>query len=238
MNFIERTARLIAFTWFLIFRTTIALVGLVIFRKKPEFFDIQAKKWATSALKALGTNVIVKGKENIKKDESYIFIANHTNLLDIVILLHAIPQPIHFVYRKSLEKVPILGIALKLSPFIPIVRESNNNASAAINRAVNALEQNASIIIFPEGTRNYNGVLNGFKRGAFVIAERTNKPIVPVCVRGVWNITPQKKGFALNKGNVEVFINKPAEKYPSERLEQLDYIKKLQIEMQKQVANG
>jgi len=138
----------------------------------------------------IGAEVIVTGTENLSKDENYIYIANHTNLIDIPILVKALQNDnINFMYRQSLQKIPMLGLALKISPFIPIVRESSKNAMQSVEQASNTL-LNASVIMFPEGTRNYTGEVAKFKRGAFLLAQISKKKIVPISISGVEKITP------------------------------------------------
>jgi 1-acyl-sn-glycerol-3-phosphate acyltransferase len=144
-------------------------------------------------LNITGTKVVVSGIENIDENEKYIYIANHTNLIDIPIAVKALQHDnINFVYRESLQKVPMLGLALRKSPFIPIVRENSKNAMASVEKANNILK-NASVIMFPEGTRSYTGETGKFKRGAFLLATMSNKKIVPISIAGVELITPSTK---------------------------------------------
>jgi 1-acyl-sn-glycerol-3-phosphate acyltransferase len=177
----------------------------------------------------------VSGLDNIDTNESYIYIANHTHLLDIPILIKSIKTDnIHFVYRKSLQKVPVLGLALKKSPFIPIIRESNKNAMDSINQATELLKTR-SIIMFPEGTRSDDGITKKFKRGAFLLAASTNKKIVPISISYPLPI-PDSNDFSysdlknLNLKKIYVQINNPIESIPVDRSEQnlfIDDIQKL-----------
>jgi len=96
------------------------------------------------------------------------------------------------MYRKSLQKVPVLGLALKISPCIPIIREDSINAMSSVEKAKNSLS-NTSVILFPEGTRNYTGIVGHFKRGAFLLAQKSNKKIVPISICGVEKIAPPQK---------------------------------------------
>ncbi|MDR0926718.1 MAG: 1-acyl-sn-glycerol-3-phosphate acyltransferase [Ignavibacteria bacterium] len=181
------------------------------------------KLWAKRLLWCSGTSIEVVGMENIVPNEKYIYLPNHTNLIDIPILFAAIPDDLHFMYRLSLQKIPILGLALRSLPFIPIIRENSKNAVGGIAHAAQTIKEHGSVVLFPEGTRSYNGKLDKFKRGAFALAEQTGNKIVPVTIRGVANITPQG-GIKINKGEVLVTINKPITDIPADRTEMRHFI--------------
>jgi 1-acyl-sn-glycerol-3-phosphate acyltransferase len=111
----------------------------------------------------------------------------------------------------------MLGLALKTSPFIPIVREKGKNSMAGIDKATEILKDSGSVILFPEGTRSKNGTIAKFKRGAFLIASKSKKKIVPVTVDGVERIMPQHQKIQLEKGTVYVTINKPIDYIPQDK---------------------
>lgn len=194
--------------------------------KSLIFFD-EVRKWNERLLKIIGTRVTVEGTENINPHEKYIFIANHTNYLDIPVLIKAIPDNIHFMYKFSLQKVPILGRALKISPFIPIMRGKDRDAASSIDKAVDSLANSGSIILFPEGTRSKTGKLDVFKRGAFMIASKSQKKIIPVVIIGISKLLPPDKKLTLNSGEVLVIIGKPFAKIPGNRSEMLQAMNEL-----------
>ena len=235
MFFIERIFRFIWFATVMTYRTIKAFIGCLFLKNKNDFFFSEMKKWANEVLKSMETEVVVRGTENISPDETYIFIANHTGYIDIPILVKAIPDNIHFMYRKSLEKIPMLGLALKTSPFIPIVRENNKNAMKGVEKAVESLQNSGSIILFPEGTRSKNGELLPFKRGAFLIASKSQKTIIPITVVGVEKIFPSDKKFYFRKGKIIVTINPPIEKLSDERNQLMQQINSLEAFYQEQI---
>ena len=226
--------KLLGIVLFTIYRTIKVITRGLINKSKGNYFYEEMKKWANELLHSTGTQIIVNGLENICNnsknvdDEKYIYISNHTNLLDIPILIKALAHDkINFMYRKSLQKVPVLGFALKYSPFISIVRENIKKTNMEL--ANNILQNAGSVVIFPEGTRSRTGKITKFKRGAFTLASLSNKKIVPICISGVENITPPNKTFKINKGKVIVQIGQPITKLPTERNELLKVIE--QIEM-------
>jgi len=169
-----------------------------------------ASIWGDRILKIFSVKTEVSGLENLSKDNTYILVSNHSSLFDIPILF-SIFSGFNFVivYKKELEKIPIFGLSLKASPFISIVREDPRKALQAIEKTLSQMEENDCPIVFPEGTRSKDGNLGSFKRGAFMMASRSHKPIVPIAIIGSADILP--KGSLKVKSNslVKVIIEKP-----------------------------
>jgi len=214
--------------------TKYAFKGSRIYKKQgARAYISNIKAWGMETINTVGIKLIVEGRENVKSGESYVYIANHTSLLDIPILIEAIPDYIHFMYKYELEKVPILGYGLRNSPFIPIKRENPKDAMSSINEAAEAINKTGSVVLFPEGTRSTTGEVGIFKRGAFVLASKTKKKIIPIAIIGVDKILPPKK-FNINSGNVKVIIYPPVAEIPENRLE----MKKILIELNNKIANS
>lgn len=183
-------------------------VLLTLKRKGEKYFHISAKKWANSILKIANIKVIVEGENLIDKNKSYIFAANHSSLLDIPALQSALPVDFRIIYKKELEKIPIFGYGLKQSPYISVQREDPRNAMNSIDNAVQTIKNGASVTIFPEGTRSKDGVMGDFKRGAFLLASRSEKEIVPVSIVGSNALLPSGK-FDLRSGTIRVVLSAP-----------------------------
>ena len=235
MSFAVCLLRLILLLFVMSYRAIKVFVVSIFVKNNADFFFREMSKWANGMLNATDTEVVVRGVENIEPSETYIYIANHVNYIDIPILVKAIPDKIHFMYRESLRKVPMLGIALKTSPFIPVIRESNKNAMEGINMAVESLNNSGSVILFPEGTRSKTGQLASFKRGAFLIAAKSNKKIIPVSIVGVEKVFPPNKKIYFSKGTVIVTINKPIELFAEERNELTQQINTLHTFLAEQI---
>jgi len=210
------------------FRAIKVVLRGIVNKQKGDYFYEEMKKWANELLKIMEIEVIVKGTENINEN-NYIYLCNHTNYIDIPILIKALAaDKINFVYRKSLQKVPMLGFALKHSPFIPISRE--NISKTSISQANKTLNS-GSIIIFPEGTRSKTGDINVFKRGAFSIAVLSKKSIVPIAISGVEKVTPPDKKLKINKGKIIVEICPPIKELPEEKEQLLKIISDMRNEI-------
>jgi len=176
---------------------------------KPEFYDV-ARNWGKKMVKIASIQLDIHGIENIKSDENYIFVANHSSLFDIPILQATIPNPFRIMYKKELEKVPFFGLVLKKSPYIVIDRDESKNAMESLNQAIAAIKTGTSVLIYPEGTRSKDGKLQEFKRGAFFMASRAAKPIIPVTIIGTSKILP-KGSLEFNEGVIKIIFNPPIE---------------------------
>lgn len=166
---------------------TLKAVLRIKFFKNPKFYRTAAK-WAQKVLRISGIRLTIEGMENINPSETYIFVSNHTSLYDIPILQANLPVNFRIIYKKELEKVPVWGWGLKESPYIGIVREDPRLSMKSMEEAIESIKSGDSVLIYPEGTRTKDGNLQEFKRGAFMLAGKSGKPIIPVAVIGTFPI--------------------------------------------------
>ncbi len=219
---------LMLFTTFLYsFSVTLAMIFM-----GKRVFSIFAYSWSKMLLLVAGVKVNITGAENIPLEKNIVIISNHSSLVDIPILLSIFKKDVRIIYKKELEKIPIFGQCLKISPFIGVERTDPRKSMESINLAVAELNNGATIIIFPEGTRSIDGVLGEFKRGAFVVAFKAGKDLLPVTLRNTNEILPVGK-FKFNAGTIDVIISKPIS-LPRElnKLEQSLLIEQLKTEIQ------
>ena len=122
----------------------------------------------------------VKKQEKIVKGKSYMLIANHTSMLDIMLMLYVSKNPFVFVGKEELAKIPLFGFFYK-RVCILVNRNDPKSRTAVYRRVQHRLKQELSICIFPEGgVPGENVVLDSFKDGAFRMAIKHNIPIVPI----------------------------------------------------------
>ena len=120
----------------------------------------------------------------------------------------AAPSPACFLAKRSLFKVPIWGWSMWVSGFVPVDRDDRSRATETFAAALKAIERGSSLVIFPEETRSVDGKLKPFKRGGFLMALRTGRPIVPVGVRGSLQIRG-KGSLEVRPGEIEISFGKP-----------------------------
>jgi len=204
------------------YKLFLAVLVVIYFAIKVQIIHIYSKdkhrywrnstKWATLMLKVFNIQVDIIGLENLNKNGTYIFSSNHQSLLDIPILFFVLKDFNYIIiYKKELEKVPVFGRNLVISPFVSVDRADPRNAMASIEATLNQMKENDCPIIFPEGTRSKDGKLADFKRGAFMLASRSKKPIVPIAIIGSSDVLPKGTLRIKTKSTVKVIINAPVE---------------------------
>ena len=152
--------------------------------------------------------VKIIGKEKLDKNQSYIFVANHQSAYDIFLIYGYLGFPIKWVMKQSLRKIPFVGKACESAGFIFVDNSSPQAAAKTVEQAKTKLENGASIIIFPEGSRSETGKLLPFKKGAFQMALDLKCPIVPLTINGTIDVMPTKS-FFLNPHKIELIIHNP-----------------------------
>ncbi|MCR5183416.1 MAG: 1-acyl-sn-glycerol-3-phosphate acyltransferase [Opitutales bacterium] len=154
----------------------------------------------------------VTGTENIPTNGGCLFAANHQSFLDPPLIGSCICQDMYFLARGTLSDNPILKLILPYCNVIPVNKSGND--IAAFKKMFKVLKENASILLFPEGTRSPDGKLLPAKGGAGLIACKTRVPVVPVRVFGAHEILP-KGQHVLDRGDLQVVFEKPifAEEY-------------------------
>lgn len=159
--------------------------------------------------KVLGIRIIASGIEKIDKRTSYVFMSNHLSLIDGPLLFMLIPQSIRVILKKEAFRIPIIGQVMKQTGFIPVDRKSLRGGKKSIDRASRVIkEKGFSFLIFPEGTRSLDGKIQFFKRGGFFLAVNSRAPIVPVSIKGTYELMPKGSFFA-KKGEVRVAFHLP-----------------------------
>ncbi len=173
--------------WFylLVLLPIIVLFPLILFtilseKTYPLFFKI-ARLWARVILIGMGFRYSIKGTENFEEGKSYMLVANHTSMTDIMLMLLAVKNhPFVFVGKKELVNIPIFGFIYK-RVCILVDRENSKSRFAVFERAQNRIQQGLSICIFPEGgVPDESILLDEFKDGAFRIAIEHQLTIVPI----------------------------------------------------------
>jgi len=146
----------------------------------PLFFKI-ARLWAKFILIGMGFRYSIEGCENFEDGKSYMLVANHTSMTDIMLMLIAVKNhPFVFVGKKELVKIPIFGFIYK-RVCILVDRSNSKSRYAVFERAQKRLHQGLSICIFPEGgVPDESILLDEFKDGAFRIAIEHQIPIIPM----------------------------------------------------------
>jgi 1-acyl-sn-glycerol-3-phosphate acyltransferase len=145
----------------------------------PFFFRL-ARFWAKFILIGMGFAYKITKEQTPDPTKSYMFVANHTSMVDIMLMLTAVKNPFVFVGKKELAKIPLFGFFYKRTCIL-VDRSSAKSRQAVFLRAQKRLKQGLSICIFPEGgVPEEHVILDGFKDGAFRLAINHQIPVVPI----------------------------------------------------------
>lgn len=152
----------------------------ILSEKWYPYFFVMARIWAKFILFGMGFRTKIVFDEEPKEVESYMFVANHTSMADIMLMLSCIKNPFVFVGKKELSKIPLFGFFYKRTCIL-VDRSNSKSRMAVFERAQNRLSQGLSICIFPEGgVPDESILLDTFKDGAFRLAIEHEIPIVPM----------------------------------------------------------
>ncbi len=114
------------------------------------------------------------------KGQSFLFVANHTSMIDVMLMLYSVKNPFVFVGKKELVKMPVFGFFYRKTCIL-VDRSDIESRKAVFQQAQDKIKQGFSICIFPEGSVTYEDTLLApFKSGAFRIAIEHQLPIVPL----------------------------------------------------------
>jgi 1-acyl-sn-glycerol-3-phosphate acyltransferase len=212
--------------WLIFFFTTVILgtvaILLSLFDSSGNIPHLVARFWGKIQLRTTGTRVRIQGLEHIEPEKSYILVSNHQSTFDIFALLGYLPIQFRWTAKAELFRTPFMGWAMSRIGYIPIERGSPKKAYRSMLRAAEVVQKGMSVIIFPEGTRSPDGNLQPFKKGVFLIALKSQAPILPITIQGASRIM-RKGDWRIYPGQVRIQIDPSIETAgtPAENEEQL-----------------
>ena len=151
--------------------------------------------WGKIILKMFLIPVKVEGRENLEKDQSYVFVANHQGSFDIFLIYGHLNRNFKWMMKQQLRKIPFLGYACAKSHQIFVDKRGPSKIRKTYEEAREILKEGYSVTVFPEGARSFTGHMGHFKKGAFALADELQLPVVPLTINGSFNILPRTKGF-------------------------------------------
>jgi 1-acyl-sn-glycerol-3-phosphate acyltransferase len=141
----------------------------------------------------------MQGRDKAMKGATYVIISNHQSLLDIL-LINCLRYKFKWISKIENFKVPVIGWYLKMADYIIVDRGNEESKAEMLEKSLDCLKKEISIMIFPEGTRSPDNEIGFFKRGAFQLALQAGVPILPVLIDGTGGILP-KHGLIFGSGH-------------------------------------
>ena len=149
-------------------------------------------------LRMAGIRIDVVRDQPLDPAKRYIFLSNHVSNLDPPALIPLLPVRTAVVLKRSLMRVPVLGLGMRLAGYIPVDRDGRvESAVESAETAARTLASGVNILSFVEGTRSRDGRLQPFKKGPFYMAMETQAAVVPVSIHGTETM--------MRKGSMRIF---------------------------------
>lgn len=181
------------------------------FDKQRKILHRQCFWWSDAMI---GLNpywkVSVKGLEHIDPKRTYVIVANHQSLADIVVLFQIRAQ-FKWVAKESLFGIPFLGWCLGLCKHISLKRNDRTSIRDVYRGAIAYLRSGMSVLFFPEGTRSETHEMNPFQNGAFKLAISEKVPVLPITIKGTRNAIPKGGWVMSSKVFCEMTVLEPIE---------------------------
>ena len=155
-----------------------------------------------------GVDLNVVGDENLKKKRPAVFIFNHRNNFDPVIVGALVKDNWTGVGKKELQNDPVMGTLGKLVDTVFIDREDPKAAVESLKQAEELAKKGLSVVIAPEGTRLDTRSVGPFKKGPFRLAMSAGVPIVPIVIRNA-EVVSARDSSTLHPGTVDIVVYPP-----------------------------
>lgn len=197
---------------------------------RDKFVHKVTSVWAKSQVSMSGSKIMVTGEENLPEG-AVLYISNHQSNFDIPIFMSYIKKPKAFIAKIETAKIPFVASWMKLMKCVFMDRKDIRQSVEAINKGTEFLKQGYSMVIFPEGTRSRDGKMGEFKAGSFKLAVKSGVPIVPVVIKGSFDIMG-KDSIIIKPAKVQLEILKPIETSSLSKEEQ----KNLHVTVQELIA--
>lgn len=165
-----------------------------LFTGNPEAaFSVGRAFWGPLNLHFGFSKLVIENEENLPKGgQPCVVMLNHQSMIDILVAWLLLPTGPKFVAKAELLYVPIVGWFMKAVGMVAIDRKNRHAAIAALRKAHDYIQEGHILTCFPEGTRTKDGFIGPFKKGVFVVAQRTAAPIVPIAIDNCAKLVPVK----------------------------------------------
>ncbi len=152
--------------------------------------------------------VTVRGRENVDRNTSYVFVANHQGAFDIFAIYGFLGHDFKWMMKKSLRSIPLVGYSCYRAGHIFVDRTSPAAVRHTMATAERSLKGGASLVVFPEGARSKDGHMRPFKKGAYQLALEFRLPLVPVSINGAYDVMPRSSKLPV-WGHITLTIHQP-----------------------------
>ncbi len=154
----------------------------------------------------LRMDITVSHLERFNPEKHYLITPNHQSNADATIMLEVFKDPIVFVAKIAIAKLPIIRDWMKLIGSLYLNKDDMRSQIKIMQEVEYKINNHESVLIFPEGRRSFSAVMNEFKPGTFKMATKTKVDILPITINHAHKL---RHHFPWRKTNVEVYFHEP-----------------------------
>ena len=149
--------------------------------------------WGRIIIRTLLLPVKVEGRENLQKGQSYVFVSNHQGAFDIFLIYGFLGRNFKWMMKRQIRQIPFVGKACEAAHHIFVDKRGPSRIRESYEQARQTLREGMSLVVFPEGSRSFTGHMGKFRRGAFMLADELQLPVVPLTINGSFNVKPRMR---------------------------------------------
>ena len=175
-------------------------------RSRHVAFVQSLVRWFFRILLTVCYRVRVHGLEHYPEDDRMLVCANHQSFLDPIVLGVVCPRPVNYLARKTLFSFKPLAVFLRFNDSIPIDRDATG--LDGVKETLKRLKRGEAVVMFPEGTRSDDGLLQPFKPGFCLLARRSKATLMPIALDGCYQAYSRKHLFP-RLGTIHAVMGEP-----------------------------
>jgi len=203
----RNAALFVVYVFLTLFAVPVLLVCVL--RGRGDAFLAYGRWMMRVGRRILGIDIEVAGLERLDRGTPYVFMSNHLSFLDGPLLVTVLDRPVRVIVKRFVFRIPVLGLGMRFAGYVPLDKEGAGAGRKSIDRAARSIrERGYSFLIFPEGTRSWDGKMLPFRRGGFFLAIESGTDILPVTVKGTYELMPRGERL-IRKGTVKIVFHEP-----------------------------
>ena len=181
--------------------SALAMLPVIPFPKHNRFL-----RWGMSrCLLATGSEIRVTFDPGFELGRPCVFCQNHISMLDAHVACSTIPHEFCGLMEAWHFKIPGYGWIMKQSKGIPVYPRASGRTAEITAEAQERASRDVSILAYPEAHRTLDGDVRDFKRGIFFMARDAGIPVVPLAVRGLYDVN-HKGQFLFRPGLIDIYV--------------------------------
>lgn len=192
MNFILKIRAVIAMIVFVVLTVALSIIGItlnILFNRR-RFDNWVMSNWGSWSLKVFNVDLKVYGLENLKRGQGSVLLFNHSSFVDVLALCAGLYN-VRFGAKIELFKIPIFGSCMRRFGTLPIARDNREEVFKVYEEAKIRFARGEKFALSPEGGRFHSHHLLPFKSGPFVFGITSQVPLIPVVIKGAFDVWPK-----------------------------------------------